>query len=111
MTVAAAHALTLKSLIGVREEGLMPAGRIVYLGLGFLPPKVNAIAIDPHRMPAKDDLAGIAGLDVILTYYGNKAKYGEIRTLCDRITECRPRRLQLMDIDNKRVAYLKVANA
>lgn len=109
MTVAA-HALTLKSLIGVRDEGLMPAGRIVYLGLGFLPPKLNAIAIDPAKMPVSKDLAGIAGLDVILTYYGNKARYGDIRTLCDRISECRPRRFQLIDVDNKRVAYLKLVN-
>lgn len=85
----------------------MPAGRLVWLGLDFEPTKRNAIRVNSNALPDEDAFSGLAGLDVVVLYYGNQTRYGTIRGLCDRVGSRRPRRLQLIDLDAKRIAFLK----
>ena len=89
-------------------QQLQPIRREVWLGLGFLPPKRCAIAIDPANLPKEADCKAVAGLDVIVIYRGSVTGYGTIRRLSDALYKGGPRRLQLIDIDAKRIAFLKL---
>lgn len=101
---------TLAELYRVRDElGLAPIDGIIYLGIGFRPPKQNAIELDPRHLPTQQECYAVAGLDTILVFHGDLIKYGTIRTLTDRLYQSRPRRLQLIDVDHKRIAFLKLA--
>lgn len=101
---------TLKELGRIREElGLAPVNSLIYLGLGFRPPKENAIALDPDHLPTQRECHAVAGLDVVLLYRGNSSRYGTLRTLAGMLGNSLPRRLQLIDLDYKRVAFLKMA--
>lgn len=100
---------TLIELGRIREElGMAPVGGLIYLGIGFRPPKENAIAIDPDRLPSQRECHALAGLDVVVIYRGYDMRYGPLRTLSDLIQKSCPRRLQLIDLDHKHVAYLKM---
>jgi hypothetical protein len=99
---------TLAELARIRtEHGLAPAGGLLWLGIGFKPPKQNAIEIDPINLPTEHDCRAVAGLDVVLVYPGDVTRYGVLRTLTDRLYRGRPRILMLVDRDHKKVAFLK----
>ena len=101
---------TLKELGRIREElGMAPIDGMIYLGIGFKPPKQNAIAIDPDRLPTQRECHSVAGLDVIVIYHGNDVGYSVMRTLTAALERSRPRRLQLVDLDQQRIAFLKLA--
>ena len=99
---------TLKELDRIRTElGLAPADGQLFLGLGFRPPKRNAIAIDPDSLPTDRDCYAVAGLDVILIYRGHSTKYGVLRKLTGSLYQAMPRRLIIVDLDRSRCAFLK----
>jgi hypothetical protein len=99
---------TLRELDRIRTElGLAPADGLLYLGLGFRPPKRNAIALDPDCLPSDRDCYAVAGLDVVLIYRGNSTKYGVLRTLTGSLYQAKPRRLMIIDLDYSRSAFLK----
>jgi hypothetical protein len=101
---------TLLELSHIRENlGLAPVGSLVYLGIGFTPPKLNAIRIDPDRLPTDRECHAVAGLDVVLLFRGHEVRYSTMRSLTDALYRSCPRRLQLVDLDYKRVAFLKLA--
>jgi len=101
---------TLAELGRIRDQlGLAPVDGLIYLGIGFLPPKQNAIEIDPHRLPTQEECYAVAGLDVVLVCRGSLVKYGTVRAITSRLYQSRPRRLQLIDLDYKRIAFLKMA--
>lgn len=102
--------MTLAQLARIRNElGLAPADGILWLGVGMLPPKRNAIQVDPANLPTALDCHAVAGLDVVLVFPGYQTRYGALSTLCDRLYKARPRRLLLVDIDYNRTAFLKLA--
>lgn len=90
------------------RRGLQPTRREVWLGLGYMPPKRCAVQIDPADLPSKDACCGLTGLDVLLCYRGRSTRYGVLRSLCQTLLEVEPRRLQVIDLDLKKVAYLKL---
>ena len=98
----------LKPLQALAEKNLQPAGQIVWLGLGTTPPKRNALFIDISRLPTDDECSGVAGLDVVLSYHGYATKYGTLARLCGSLYQARPRRLQIIDLDSKKMAFLKI---
>ncbi len=101
---------TLANLARIRaEHGLAPVDNTIWLGIGFRPPKHNAIEIDPASIPTQVECRAVAGLDVVLVYPGDLIRYGMLRTLTSRLYESRPRRLMLVDSDRRRTAFLKVA--
>ncbi len=91
--------------------GLQPVRREVWLGLGFLPPKRCAIAINPADLPTEADCGAVAGLDVIVVYHGTTTAYGTLRSLSNALYRASPRRLQIVDLDAKRYAFLKLMGA
>lgn len=99
---------TIAALADMRRRGMMPRGRLIWLGLGFRPPKRNAIVLDPDNLPADRYCVAVAGLDVVLCYPGNLTRYSILRRLCSSLLAGRPRRLQLFDMDLKRLAFLKL---
>jgi hypothetical protein len=103
---------TLAELARIRKAyGLAPVGGVLWLGIGMLPPKRNAIKIDPANLPTALECRAVAGLDVVLMFPGTLTKYGALRTLSDRLYEARPRRLLLVDSDHSRTAFLKLAQS
>jgi hypothetical protein len=88
--------------------GLQPVRREVWLGLGFLPPKRCAIAINPTQLPTNAQCGAVAGLDVLVVYHGNDIRFNALNRLCSSLYAAGPRRLQAIDLDAKRVAYLKL---
>lgn len=99
---------TLCKLNEIMNLGRMPRGRIIWLGLGITPPKTNSIKIEIDKLPSREECTSITGLDVILTYHGNFTRYGILFNLCSSLLSSNPRRLQIVDIDIKKVAYLKL---
>lgn len=89
-------------------RGLQPLRREVWLGLGFRPPKRCAIAIDPANLPEQAECLAVAGLDVIVTYRGGSTRYSQLRDLCGALYLARPRRLQVIDLDARHIAFLKL---
>ena len=87
---------------------MQPIRREVWLGVGFLPPKRCGIAIDPANLPTEANCGAVAGLDVIVCYRGDATRYGALRSLCNALYRGGPRRLQIIDLDRKRIAYLKL---
>lgn len=100
--------ITLSALKEVLHLGRMPRGRIIWLGLGITPPKTNSIKIEIDNLPSQEECMSMVGLDVILTYCGNLTSYRTLRTLCNALLNARPRRLQAVDVDIKKVAFLKL---
>ena len=101
---------TLLDLGRIRDNlGLAPVGSLVYLGIGFKPPKQNAIRIDQARLPTDRECHAIAGLDVVVVFHGHDVRYFTIRSLTDALHRASPRRLQLIDLDYQRIAFLKLA--
>jgi hypothetical protein len=47
-------------------------------------------------------------LDVVVLYHGHTTRYGALRNLCDGLYQAQPRRLQVIDLDAKRIAFLKL---
>ena len=103
---------TLAELARIRAVyGLAPVGGVLWLGVGMLPPKRNAIEIDPANLPTPLECRAVAGLDVVLLFPGTLTRYGALRTLSDRLYQARPRRLLLVDGDHNRTAFLKLAES
>lgn len=101
----------MSSLIQLKEAvdtGFMPAGRIVWIGLGITPPKYNAIKIELDDLPTDDECLPVAGLDIVLTYCGNLTRYGTLLRIYGSLLQARPRRLLIVDTDAKRIAFLKL---
>jgi hypothetical protein len=98
----------LQLLHGLAARNLQPLRREVWLGIGFRPPKRCAIAIDPANLPTQAACRAVAGLDVILTYNGGTTRYGTLRSLCGALLAAAPRRLLVIDLDIKRLAWLKL---
>lgn len=101
----------LQPLENLAARGLQPVRREVWLGLGFRPPKRCAIGINHDNLPKDADCLAVAGLDVIVCYRGNATRYGTLRGLCNALYQAEPRRLQVIDLDAKHVAYLKLGGA
>ena len=102
---------TLKELDRIRtRQGLAPVNGLIYLGLGFRPPKLNAIALDPGYLPTDEDCYAIAGLDVVLVYRGDSVKYGVLKKLTGSLLQALPRRLMIVDLDVSRYAFLKTVS-
>lgn len=91
--------------------GFMPADRIVWLGLGMTPPKRSAIKLEIDDLPTDDEYMSLVGLDIMLTYCGNLTKYNTLLKICGALLHARPRRLQIIDIDGKHIAFLKLGGA
>lgn len=101
---------TLAELARIRNEmGLAPADGTIWLGMGFRPLRQNAIEIDVLNLPTLAECSAVAGLDVVLLYPGDLIRYGQLRSLSDRLYKSRPRRLMLVDTDRTRTAFLKLA--
>ncbi|WP_426192574.1 hypothetical protein [Massilia sp. DWR3-1-1] len=98
----------LHQLDSMVAAGMQPVRREVWLGLGFRPPKRCAIAIDTAVLPTAADCRPVIGLDIILTYHGDTTRYGALRALCGVLAAASPRRLVVIDLDIKRVAFLKL---
>lgn len=98
---------SLSPLIELRSNGVMPKSGLIWLGLGCRPPRRNALVIDPERLPTDDECKSVAGLDVVLIVNGYLSKYSTLRKLCGSLLAARPRRLQVIDLDYKRIAFLK----
>jgi hypothetical protein len=98
----------LQVLETLADNGMQPLRREVWLGLGFRPPKRNAIEIDPTRLPSYTECWPVVGLDIILVYRGNATRFGTLRDLSHRLYGASPRRLQLIDLDAGRIAFLKL---
>ncbi|RZI43210.1 hypothetical protein EGT07_10225 [Herbaspirillum sp. HC18] len=98
----------LAPLTELRSNGVMPKDGLIWLGLGFRPPKRNALEIDPDCLPTDSECKCVAGLDVVLFIRGYMTKYGILRRLCGSLLASRPHRLQVIDLDYKRIAYLKL---
>ena len=98
----------LHQLEALAQSGLQPLGRQVWLGLGFRPPKRCAIQIDPSNVPSVANCKAVVGLDVIVTYHGQETRYGPLRALCGALVAAPPRRLQVIDLDARKIAYLKL---
>ena len=98
----------LHALEAMAEAGMQPVRREIWLGIGFRPPKCNSIEIDPARLPSFSECWPVVGLDVILVYRGNSVRYGALRDLTNRLYGASPRRLQLIDLDAGRIAFLKL---
>ena len=100
---------SLTALHALLRQGKQPVGRLVWIGLDFAPAKHNAIAVDSASLPSETECRAVAGLDVIVLYHGFVAAYGALRRLCGNLHQANPRRLQLIDLDFGRIAYLKVS--
>lgn len=101
----------LHALDNLAAQGLQPVRREVWLGVGFRPPKRCAIAIDPHNLPKDGDCRSVAELDVIVVYHGDSVRYGALRGLCGALYQAGPRRLQVIDLDARHIAFLKLGGA
>lgn len=101
----------LQQLETLAENGMQPVGRLIWLGVGFLPPKRCAIAIDPNNLPSMANCWPVVGLDVVVLYHGDTTRYGALRSLCDGLYQAQPRRLQVIDLDARRIAFLKLMGA
>lgn len=99
---------TLIQLKEAFDAGGMPDGRIVWLGLGITPPKLNAIKIEIDELPTDKECLSVVGLDIVLTYRGNLTKYGILLKICGTLLQARPRRLQIVDVDTNHIAFLKL---
>ena len=86
----------------------MPANGIIWIGLGFVPPRQNAIGVGLGRLPTASECVGVVGLDVVLIFNGYIVKYGAVRDMSSALHRACPRRLQLIDLDFHRVAFLKL---
>lgn len=102
---------SLAPLIALRSNGVMPKSGLIWLGLGCRPPKRNALEIDPESLPNDEECKAVAGLDVVLIVNGYLTKYSPLRRLCGSLLAARPRRLQVIDLDYKRIAFLKLGGA
>ena len=89
-------------------RGVQPRYAQIWLGLGNMPPKRNAIAIDPARLPSDGDCMTLAGLDVILLFHGRSTRYWTLRRLCASIYDSGARRLMIVDLDYRKFAFLKM---
>ena len=98
----------MQPLFDLVAAGLQPIRREVWLGLGFCPPKRCAIAVDPLCLPSERECGAVAGLDVLLCYHGHSTRYGVLRDLCASLQQAGPRRLLVIDLDNRRLAFLKL---
>lgn len=92
----------------LRNGGLQPTGALIWLGLGLSLPKRNSLTIDPANLPTDVECRAVAGLDVIVCINGYATKYGVLRHLCGVLLEARPTRLQVIALDYKRIAFLKL---
>lgn len=98
----------LKQLEELAARGMQPRGGMVWLGLGVTPKKRNALVIDPDNLPAESQCSALAGLDVVLSFHGYATRYGTLRRLCGAIYTARPRRLIILDLDFRKLAFLKL---
>ncbi|CAN5390611.1 hypothetical protein BH11PSE11_BH11PSE11_12310 [soil metagenome] len=99
----------LQPLADLATRGMQPVRREVWLGLGFKPMRRNAIEIDPAQLPTDSECNAVTGLDVIVCIRGYATAYGKLQRLCGALYQARPRRLQVVDHDHKKIAFLKLA--
>lgn len=98
----------LQVLTQIRTTGSMPKRGLLWIGLGLLPPKNNAIRIDVNNLPEGCHCRCLAGLDVIVCFKGLATRYTTLRCLCVSIMRGNPRRCLLIDLDCKRTAFIKL---
>ena len=102
---------SLSPLIELRAIGAMPKTGLIWLGLGCRPQRRNALALNPDQLPSDEECKCVAGLDVVLLINGYITKYADLRRLCGSLLSNRPRRLQVIDLDYKRIAFLKMGGS
>jgi hypothetical protein len=98
----------LQELQDLVDQGLQPSERLVWFGLGFRPPKQNAIALFPDFLPSKVQCRAVCGLDVIVLfnrYLNDPVLLKRLRSL---LIQGRPYRLQLYDLDTQTVEFFKL---
>lgn len=96
------------SLQRLRESGRQPKGALIWLGFGFSLLKHNSLNIDPFDLPTVTECRAVSGLDVVMCIKGYTVKYRALRHLCCSLLEARPNRLQVIDFDYKKIAFLKI---
>lgn len=98
---------TLKPLQDVLDQGMQPAHAEFWLFLDLPAYRTNGLVISSCQLPSADDCRAVAGLDVILVFEGDRTSYAILRRLCGLLLSARPRRLQALVHDYKKMAYLK----
>jgi len=95
----------------LNELELQPSRGIIWLGIEVSIPKRNALVINSSRLPTDQECKAVAGLDVIVSYHGYATKYGTLKRLCESLYLARPRRLQVIDLDTKKIAFLRLGGS
>lgn len=94
----------------LRDNGLQPRDRLIWIGLGLRLQRNNSLVIDPNKLPVAIEFSAVAGLDIILCFRGFDVSYGTLRAVCNALLQSLPNRLQVIDFDYKRIAYLKLGS-
>jgi len=97
---------TLTQLGQIMRSGAMPKDGTVFLGIDHRPPRRNGIEILSALLPNDADCRAVTGLSVILHYRGYATSYRTLKGLCEALHVARPKRLMLVDIDTKQIAFL-----
>jgi hypothetical protein len=101
----------LQLLESMRDRGAMPRAGEIWLVLGIPIERRNALTIPFDNLPTDQDCTAVAGLDVVLCFYGYLTSYGILQRLCGSLLVGRPRRLLVVDLDLKKIAFLKLAGS
>jgi hypothetical protein len=101
----------LQPLAAMRDRGSMPRSCEICLGLGLPLNRRNSLTILFDELPGEAECTAVAGLDVVLCFRGYFTRYGILRRMCDSLLAGRPRRLLVVDLDLKKTAFLKLAEA
>lgn len=90
-------------------RGMQPVGGLVWIGLDLVLPKRNTLSIDASRLPTDRECAvAVPGLDLVLCFHGNAIGFRTLWRLCGSLYQAHPRRLQIIDFDYSKVAFLKL---
>ncbi len=99
--------------LGARQRGLVPSDEQVWIFLG-MPAKRKqdrwCLDVPLDQIAIREaPVAIVAGIDAIVYYSGDAVSFGLLSGLSKRLIDAGPRRLQLIDLDQSRCAFLKLA--
>jgi hypothetical protein len=100
----------LQPLITLAANKLEPKGP-VWLGIAHKPLKFCSFELDPNNLPSDVDCRSLAGLDVVICFHGFVARYGTLRRLYEAAFLARARRIQIVDLDFRKIAFVKLGGA